>query len=157
MVHGKTIDLAQLPDKSLENTSPEEIEKVAALIAQVAQLPGFAAQVATKDLHKKRPDLIPILDNQAIFGAYMNPDWPEKPACLDSVNSEVVILRALDWISYDLNRPENVDSWEVLSSIEPKRTRIQLFDSVWWMYFWEVQPVNMQAYRDDVLDMKTSI
>lgn len=43
MVHGKTIDLAQLPDKSLENTSPEEIEKVAALIAQVAQLPGFAA------------------------------------------------------------------------------------------------------------------
>lgn len=99
--------------------------------------------MATKDLHKKRPDLIPILDNQAIFGAYMNPDWPEKPACLDSVNSEVVILRALDWISYDLNRPENVDSWEVLSSIEPKRTRIQLFDSVWWMYFWEVQPVNM--------------
>jgi putative NADH-flavin reductase len=34
--------------------------------------------VATKVLHKKRPKLKPILDNEAIFGAYMNPKWPES-------------------------------------------------------------------------------
>jgi hypothetical protein len=32
--------------------------------------PGFGASVATKTLHKKRPALIPVLDNMAIFGAY---------------------------------------------------------------------------------------
>ena len=43
----------------------------------MAQWPGFAASVATKVLHKKRPGLIPVLDNQA-FGAYMNPNWPQN-------------------------------------------------------------------------------
>ena len=51
----------------------------------MASWDGFAASVATKILHKKRPALIPILDNQAIFGAYMNPQWPSKPSRADSI------------------------------------------------------------------------
>lgn len=128
--HGKTIDLAQLPKKPLENTSHDGQEIVAALIAQVAQLLGFAASVATKVLHKKRPDLIPILDNQAIFGAYMNPDWPNKPARDDSIKAYDWILKALDWIAFDITRPENDGIWDILKSIEPARSQIQLFDSV---------------------------
>jgi hypothetical protein len=142
MEHGKAIDLAQLPKKPLENTSHDEREKVAALIAQVAQLPGFAASVATKVLHKKRPALIPILDNQAIFGAYMYPEWPQRPARGDSVKSQDMITTALDWIAFDLNRPENTSAWSVLKEIEPARSHIQLFDSVWWMYFRTMQPVR---------------
>lgn len=141
MQHGNTIDLAQLPKKPLENTSHDEREIVAALIAHVAQLPGFAASVATKVLHKKRPDLIPILDNQAIFGAYMNHEWPIKPALGNSIKDEAWILKALDWIAFDITRPENHDVWDILKSIEPTRSRIQLFDSVWWMYFRTTQPV----------------
>lgn len=143
MEHGKTIDLAQLPKKPLENTSHDEREKVAALIAQVARFPGFAASVATKVLHKKRPDLIPILDNQAIFGAYMNPDWPEKPSRGDSIKDKGLILKALDWIAFDITRPENDGVWDILKSIEPARSRIQLFDSIWWMYFRTTQLVLM--------------
>jgi formate dehydrogenase maturation protein FdhE len=52
--------------------------EVASFIAAVTDWEGFAASVATKVLHKKRPKLIPILDNEAIFGAYMNLKWPEK-------------------------------------------------------------------------------
>lgn len=141
MEHGKAIDLAQLPKKPLENTSHDERKIVTALIAQVAQLPGFAASVATKVLHKKRPDLIPILDNQAIFGAYMNPKWPEKLARGYSIKDYNWILKALDWITFDVNRQENDDVWDILNSIEPTRSRIQLFDSVWWMYFRASQPV----------------
>jgi hypothetical protein len=142
MEQGESIDLTKLPQKPLEATSPEERKQIAAFIAQVAQFPGFAASVATKVLHKKRPDLIPILDNQAIFGAYMNPDWPQKPARSDSVKKEDLIRKALDWIAFDLNREENLSAWKNLLSIEPNRTRIQLFDSIWWMHFRTVQPIK---------------
>jgi len=141
-VHGNTIDLTCLPEKPLEQTSLEERRQIAGLIAQMAQLPGFAASVATKVLHKKRPSLIPILDNKAIFGAYMNPDWPNKPARGESIKSQDLICNALDWITFDLNRPENTPVWSKLHSIEPARSRIQLFDSVWWMYFRKIQPVS---------------
>lgn len=142
MEQGKAIDLTQLPNKPLEKTSQDERVQIAALIAQVAQLPGFAASVATKLLHKKRPELIPILDNQAIFGAYMNPDWPVKPALSNSIKAKGSILKALDWIAFDITRPENDHVWGILQAIEPARSRIQLFDSVWWMYFRNLQPVS---------------
>ena len=138
--HSKTIDLSCLPLKNLEETSPDERRQIASVIATMAQLSGFAASVDTKVLHKKRPDLIPILDNQAIFGAYMNPDWPQKPARTNSIKSLDWIFNALDWIAFDLNRPENASVWINLHSIEPTRSRIQLFDSVWWMYFRTIQP-----------------
>ena len=73
---GAELDLAELSDRPLEETSVDTRFQVARLIADVAGWDGFAASVATKVLHKKRPRLIPILDDQAIFGAYMNPRWP---------------------------------------------------------------------------------
>lgn len=142
--YGEAIELAHLPGKPLEQSSAEEREQIATVIARLAQLPGFAASVATKVLHKKRPTLIPILDNQAIFGAYMNPDWPQKPARGDSIKSQDRICTALDRIAFDLNRPENASAWIHLHDIEPERSRIQLFDSVWWMYFRLIQPVTRE-------------
>jgi hypothetical protein len=69
----------------------------------VVAWPGFAASVATKVL--QRPALIPILDNEAIFGAYMRPTWPERRASMDSIYSPSRIREALDWIWFDLMRP----------------------------------------------------
>jgi hypothetical protein len=132
--HGATIDLSGLPNKPLEQTTSDERRNIATLIATMATWPGFAASVATKVLHKKRPDLIPILDNQAIFGSYMNEGWPEKPAWRGGVKKEAQISLALDRIAFDIIRPENLSAWKTLHAIEPSRTRIQLFDSVWWMY-----------------------
>ncbi len=140
-LYANTIKLAELPAKPLQETSATERTHVASVIAQMAALPGFAASVATKVLHKKRPDLIPVLDNQAIFGAYMNPHWPKSLARTESIKSVEWIFSALEWISYDITRRENDDIWPVLQAIEPARTRIQLFDSVWWMYFRQCQPV----------------
>lgn len=139
--HGHTIQLDQLPQKPLEKTTSKERIQIAQVITQVANWDGFAASVATKVLHKKRPDLIPILDNQAIFGAYMYSHWPQKPARSDSVKREDLICSALDWIAFDITRPENESVWGILQTIEPLRTRIQLFDSVWWIYFRTKQPV----------------
>jgi hypothetical protein len=39
--------------------------------------------------------LIPIIDNQAIFGAYMNPLWPEKRSLMDTVKA-VPRIKELD-------------------------------------------------------------
>ena len=140
--YGDKINLGRLPEKALEDTSLMERQQVASLIAEVAKIPGFATSVATKLLHKKRPALIPVLDNQAIFGAYMYAAWPKKPARQDSNKDFDKICCALEWIHYDLNRSENAPAWSALQGMEPNRTRIHIFDSVWWIYFRTNQPVK---------------
>lgn len=135
------LDLGSLPSRPLEDSSDSDRDRVADTIAQMAEWPGFAASVATKVLHKKRPATVPILDNQAIFGAYMNPQWPDKRSATDSVYNRTRIREALDWICTDLTAPENQDAWRELAELEPMRTRIELFDMVWWMYFRRLEPV----------------
>jgi hypothetical protein len=131
-----------LPAGPLEQISDAELTSLAEMITVVANLPGFAASVATKVLHKKRPDLIPILDNQAIFGAYMNPRWPEKPSSQESIKSQNKIEQALQWIKTDITRPENGKVWPLLKEIEPSHSLIEVFDSIWWMYFRAKEPVK---------------
>jgi hypothetical protein len=143
--HGTSLNLAQLPAKALEATTQAERKAVAAVIAQVANWPGFATSIATKVLHKKSPALIPILDNQAIFGAYMNRYWPEQKSSQDSVKDQHRIEQALDWMTTDLLREENAPVWPQLQAIEPRRTLIQIFDSIWWMYFRKREPVRTYA------------
>lgn len=85
--------------------------------------------------------MIPILDNEAIFGAYMNPSWPEERASQESVKATDRIREALEWIWHDLTRPENTEVWPVLNERHPKRARIQLFDMAWWVHFRRIQPM----------------
>lgn len=139
---GQPLNLSNLPAKSLEATTQAERRVVAATIAQVANWPGFAASLATKVLHKKCPGLIPVLDNQAIFGAYMNRYWPQNKSSQDSIKSAYRIEEALDWIATDLVREENKPIWPQLQLVEPPRTLIQLFDSIWWMYFRKLEPAR---------------
>lgn len=133
--NAEPLDLSVLPAKRLEETTDAERQRLAELIGAMTSWPGFGASVATKLLHKKRPALIPVLDNMAIFGAYMNRRWPERAALADTVKAVPRIKEALDWIVVDLTRPENMPVWERLNEIEPERTRIELFDIVWWMHF----------------------
>jgi hypothetical protein len=142
--YGATIDLRSLPDKALEETTEEELQLVADVIGTMTSWPWVGASLATKTLHKKRPALIPILDNQAIFGAYMNPLWPERRSLMDTIKAVPRIKEALDWIAVDITRPENESVWPQLHAIEPERSRIELFDMVWWMYFREVEPVMLR-------------
>jgi Family of unknown function (DUF6308) len=138
--HGATVNLGSLPVKALEDTTNEERHAVARMIGHIARWPGFGASLATKTLHKKRPALIPVLDNQAVFGAYMNPQWPGKPSSKETIKDVPRIREALDWIAHDLVRPQNESAWPCLQAMEPGRTRIELFDMIWWMYFRQVEP-----------------
>lgn len=112
--------LARLPGTALEESSPELRERVVELVSVVARWPYVKVPVATKLLHKKRPALIPVLDNRAIFGALLWPAWepPERESRADSVDGSDVarIAAALDAIYRDLVRPENESTWEVLAS-----------------------------------------
>jgi Family of unknown function (DUF6308) len=139
--HGQGIQLDGLPAESLEQISNTQLTSLAEVISTVAQWPGFAASLATKVLHKKRPDLIPILDNRAIFGAYMNPYWPVQQSLQESVRDQIRIEQALLSIKSDLTRPENQSTWQLLKESEPAHSLIEIFDSVWWMYFRDKEPV----------------
>ena len=138
---GHELDFASLPAVPLEESSDTDRDRIAEIIAQIAEWPGFAASVATKVLHKKRPATVPILDNQAIFGAYMNADWPNRPSATDSVYGRNRIREALEWIRTDLTAPVNRDAWAELQQLEPARTRVELFDMVWWMHFRQLERV----------------
>lgn len=143
--HGSSLDLASMPDKPLEETTADERQRLSELIRTMTSWPWVGASLATKTLHKKRPRLVPVLDNQAIFGAYMNPRWPEQRSSMETIKSPVRIHEALDWIAYDLTRSENAESWSALAELAPTRSRIELFDCVWWINFRRLEPVPSPA------------
>jgi len=74
--------------------------------------------------------------------AYLDPRWPGRPSGQDSVYGVNVVRAALDHLVIDLTRPENLATWQALAAMEPARSRIELFDMVWWMYFRELEPVQ---------------
>jgi hypothetical protein len=148
---GPSLNLAQLPRKPFERTTQAERTQLAAVIAHVAKWPGIKASIATKVLHKKRPSLIPILDNEAIFGAYLNPNWPQRRPSGQSEDRQRRIEQALNCIATDLTREENAAAWPQLSAIEPRRTLIQIFDSVWWMFYVGVRRRSRQPQPEIVL------
>lgn len=134
-----SLDLNSLPPKRLEDTTDSERAAVAELVACVAKWSNIKASIATKLLHKKRPELIPVMDNKAIFGAYNNPNWPDRAAKEDSVDAPARISSVLDWIYEDLTRPENANTWQHLAMLQPMRSRIELFDMVWWVHFKDIR------------------
>jgi len=100
-----------LPACALASSDADERQRVTELVVTVARWRGFGTSTATDVLHKKRPALIPILDNQAIFGACLDPRWPGRPSGQDSVYAVNVVRAALDHLVIDLTRPENLATW----------------------------------------------
>ena len=42
-----------------------------------------------------------------------------------------------------MSRSENEPVWAHLQAVEPDRSRIELFDMIWWMYFRGVEPAGL--------------
>lgn len=85
---------------------------------------------ATKIAHKKRPGLIPVLDNEAIFVLFcdppvQDPDWASR--CRSHVVAALTQIRAA------LCLEENQPAWSALVEVEPNWSRIDHFDAVWWI------------------------
>jgi hypothetical protein len=72
----------------------------------------------------------------------MNPGWPDHPSSTDSVYSHSRIREALEWVWTDLTVAENQGVWNHLATVEPARSRIELFDMVWWMHFRTLEPIR---------------
>ncbi len=144
---GSSLDLTSLPQKSLPQTTADERRRIAKVITTMSTWPQVKAAVATKILHKKRPALIPMLDNEAIFGAYHNPAWPEKPAKRDSVGDEARIADVLDWIHDDLTRRDNQKVWAILIAGHPQWSLVELFDMIWWEHYKEIGSRHLARRR----------
>ena len=86
---------------------------------------------ATKIAHKKRPGLIPVLDNEAIFALFcdppvQDPGWGSR--CRRHVIAALTDIR--DALCLDKNQL----AWNALAEVEPKWSRIEHFDAVWWIH-----------------------
>jgi hypothetical protein len=77
----------------------------------------------------------------------MNPLWPESRSLSETIKSVVRVREALDWIATDITRSENEPVWSQLAELEPQRSRIELFDMIWWMHFRRLEPVAAPAAR----------
>lgn len=129
------VDLSVLPEKQLADTSSRERDSIADFIAEIAGWPGFAASLATKMLHKKRPALIPVLDNHASFEAYLDERWPTHKTTSQSRKDRGVIRSGLEHLAHDLNRPENQLTWAQLANVDASLTQLELLDMIWWVHF----------------------
>jgi hypothetical protein len=128
-------DLRHVPRTPLHMSTPEERAIAAAAIMKLVSAPGFASSLATKVLHKKRPDTIPILDNQAIFGTLLSSTWsPGQAARRSSVWGSTRIGHALETIYSIVSSVENEVVFQRLEKRYPALTRIQLFDKIWWSF-----------------------
>jgi hypothetical protein len=142
MEHAHELDLTALPDKPLADTTPEERAAVVDAIHEMTGWPGFRMSLATKTLHKKRPNLIPVLDNRAIVEAYLEPAWPGKRTSGQSWWGRGLIAHALDAVYSDLLRQENQVTWAALAKVDSSLTRIEALDMVWWAHFRRLEPVR---------------
>jgi hypothetical protein len=142
MAHAHELDLAAIPDKPLADTTDAERERLALAIDQMARWPGFRMSLASKTLHKKRPHLVPVMDNRAIVEAYMRPGWPETRTSGQSGWGLDLVRSTLAAIYADLIRTENQHTWTALAAVDPKMTRLELLDAVWWVHFRDLEPVR---------------
>jgi hypothetical protein len=133
------VDVASIPTTPLHTLDPRDRAAVVDGIMLLIELgTGFQSALATKVLHKKRPDSVPVLDNQAIFGTYQRAGWNpgDWPKYSDSVRDRSLIERALEAIHHDLSRSDNQATWEKLATHFQSEgfSRIELFDMIWWDY-----------------------
>lgn len=128
-------ELSKVPKTPLEKAGEEELAALAEAIVAVARWDGFAASAASKLLHPARPAGIPVLDRDAIGGAYTRAEWQGGPTPPRSIYySELVeVLRLYQG---DLTEPSNEEAWQKLGRhTSASFTRLQLLDMVWWVHF----------------------
>lgn len=96
---------------------------------------GFASSVATKVLHKKRPATVPVLDNRAVYGAFLDASWsPGEWPAGHSVRAAGRVRAALDAVAQVLSDHRNEATWETVCMRWNEFTRVELFDMAWWAY-----------------------
>jgi hypothetical protein len=92
---------------------------------------GIGISMATKIAHRKRPGLIPILDNDAIFALFT-----EQPEAQNAIGASArpFVRRGLESIRGALSDYRNEEAWSDLTQVEPVWSRLQCFDAVWWVH-----------------------
>jgi hypothetical protein len=123
-------DISGIPTASLELLDSHDLEAIAAVIRKVIDgTSGIKASIATKMLHPKRRATVPVCDNDAIFGSFLQPGW--RPGDTATGRKDTV-LAALEAIHHCLTRPENRSAWDCLQKAYPRYQLVELFDMTWW-------------------------
>jgi hypothetical protein len=126
-------DISHLPNVPLHRTTPAEREAIALAIEAICGS-GIGCPIASKMLHPKRRESVPVLDNMAIFGSFDHENWqPWNPSISGgTIKRHPRILKALNHIYEVVSDTVNDSVWMGLEKANPPCTRVQLFDQVWW-------------------------
>ncbi len=130
------VDIGTVPHKPLHMLDDDGRKAVVDAVMDIVGLDGFGSALATKVLHKKRPATVPVLDNKAIFGTYLDDTWiPGQstwPKRSVTVRGQTQIADAVNKVARDLAHSPNAGAWTQLEREFSQFTRVELFDMVWW-------------------------
>lgn len=133
LLRARAIDISRVPSSPLGELSDYQCDAVVAGIRELAKLDGIRSALATKVLHPKRRASVPILDNQAIYGAFMTLGFVPGDAYKGyGTRQETKIKGALLKVRECLRDETNTRGWSVLENNYPDLKRVELFDMVWW-------------------------
>lgn len=130
-----SFDLAGVPAVSLAEANEGQLGQIAEAIEEVARWPGFGTSTASKLLHAARPQTVPVLDREAIGGAYLRPEWTGVRIVRRPV-LYAELVPALRVYVTDLAAGRNQPAWRLLEKhTEGRYSRLQLLDMVWWSHY----------------------
>jgi hypothetical protein len=127
------VDISAISNKPLHLLNPADRRVIAEALEAVCGR-GVGCPIASKMLHPKRRESVPVLDNSAIFGSFDHANWEPwgRAKGGGTVKRRDRILQALNRVHVAVSDPANKVGWLSLEKANPPFTRIELFDQVWW-------------------------
>lgn len=130
------ISLKDVSSKPLAELDKDDRATVVNKIVELIELNGFGWSLATKVLHAKRRQTVPVMDNQAIFGSLMKPHWriggkvshgsEKRESAIDAALNEIyerMVDRQSDWDGL-------AEAAVNLAGV--RLADIEVFDICWW-------------------------
>jgi hypothetical protein len=130
---GGGLQIDDLPDQPLERCSEDQLRTVAdGLCDRADAWDCFGVSTVSKVVHRRRRATVPILDRQAISGAFMSPSWVPGGPSQERRPSRAEVFETVAAIAADLKAADNESSWNRAAAAWPTLTRVELFDVLWW-------------------------
>lgn len=127
------LEIDDVPNSPLQRCSEDQLRAIAdGLFDRAAAWDGFGVSTVSKVVHRRRRDTVPILDRQAISGAYMSTSWTPGDSHQGHSPSRAQVFETIAAIAADLKATDNESSWNAAEVAWPTLTRVEQFDVLWW-------------------------
>ncbi len=125
--------IQDIPTTPLGDCSPDQLCALAeGLSSRAYSWDGFGVSTVSKVIHRKRRASVPILDRQAVSGAYVSMEWEPGVVAHGRDPGYGGVMHTLELMVRDLTCTDNADGWTAALFAWPGLEDIELLDVLWW-------------------------